>query len=96
MSRLVAAPGSTFCEWKGVASYWALAAAPRGQPVAWSYESPSAPFAPIRGWLAFYPSRVACFVAGKRVRPQKSEFYGGWVTDEIVGPFKGEPGTSGW
>ena len=54
-------------------------------------------FAGIRDYLAFYPSRVdACFVDGERVRAQAGDFYGGWITENIVGPFKGEPGTMGW
>ena len=46
--------------------------------------------------LAFYPDRLECYVDGKRVRAQRGGFYGGWITDDIVGPFKGEPGTEGW
>ncbi|KAI8612700.1 hypothetical protein BC830DRAFT_1135603 [Chytriomyces sp. MP71] len=90
---------SSFCEWKGAATYWALTEAP-GKAVAWSYESPRKEFQAIAGHICFYPSRVECYVQGKetteRVRPQPSEFYGGWVTNEIVGPFKGEAGTSHW
>ncbi len=96
LAQLVRVAGTTFCEWKGAASYWALAAAPRAARVAWSYETPTAGFAELAGYLCFYPSRVACYVAGERVRAQQSEFYGGWVTEEIVGPFKGEVGTGGW
>lgn len=91
---LVAAPGSSFCEWKGAAVYWALAGG--GEAVAWSYPEPSERFAAIRNAVGFYPGRVACFVDGERVRPQPGHFYGGWVTDEIVGPVKGEPGTGHW
>ncbi|KAJ3119455.1 hypothetical protein HK100_000303 [Physocladia obscura] len=85
---------SSFCEWKGKASYFALASG--GQPVAWVYPAPRAEFAELAGYVAFYPARVACFVNNERVRPQPSEFYGGWITDNIVGPFKGDAGTSGW
>jgi uncharacterized protein (DUF427 family) len=94
--RLVPVPGRSFCEWKGEAVYWALAAAPDAGPVAWSYPAPREPFAALRDRLAFYPGRVACRVDGERVRPQPGEFYGGWVTDDVVGPFKGEPGTGHW
>jgi hypothetical protein len=64
--------------------------------VAWSYEDPYREFAAIGSHLAFYPARLDCFVDGSRVRPQAGGFYGGWVTPEIVGPFKGDPGTGGW
>ncbi len=91
---LVHAPGSSFCEWKGAASYWALATG--GEEVAWSYPDPSPRFVAIRDAVGFYPGRVACTVDGERVRPQPGHFYGGWVTDDIVGPVKGEPGTGHW
>jgi uncharacterized protein (DUF427 family) len=95
-SQLVPVAGSTFCEWKGDARYFALAADPTAPPVAWSYPSPDPRFAAIAGWFAFYPARVECRVDGERVRPQGGGFYGGWVTREIVGPWKGEPGSGGW
>jgi hypothetical protein len=63
---------------------------------AWSYEDPPADFAIIRSHLSFYPGRVECIVDGVRVLPQPGGFYGGWITPEVVGPFKGEPGSSGW
>lgn len=96
LSQLVRASGRSVCEWKGAAGYWALAAAPGAGAVGWSYDHPSPAFAPIRGHLSFYPGRLECFVAGERVRPQPGGFYGGWITDEIVGPIKGDPGTAGW
>ncbi len=95
-AALVSAPGSSFCEWKGRASYLALAHGDTDRPVAWRYLEPSARFASLAGFVAFYPSRVACFVDDQRVRPQAGEFYGGWVTDETVGPFKGDPATGHW
>ena len=95
MTRLVRVPGRSVCEWKGEAGYWALARDPE-RPVAWSYEQPTAAFAAISGALAFYPGRVECSVDGQPVRPQAGGFYGGWVTDEIVGPCKGAPGTGHW
>ena len=64
--------------------------------MAWSYPEPFPEFVAITGYLAFYPARIECWIDDERVRPQPSEFYGGWVTDEIVGPFKGEPGTGHW
>lgn len=94
MGALAMVPGSSFCEWKGAARYWGLAGG--GDAIAWSYPEPSERFREIRDALAFYPGRVACFVDGERVRPQPGHFYGGWVTDDIVGPVKGEPGTGHW
>lgn len=93
--HLIKAPGQSLCEWKGSAAYWALKDAP-DTPVAWSYANPKRRFELIAGWLAFYPGRIECYVAGERVRAQEGGFYGGWITSEIVGPFKGEPGTEGW
>jgi uncharacterized protein (DUF427 family) len=86
--------GSSHCEWKGRAEYLALAGT--AEPVAWRYPAPTDLFADHAGWVAFYPGRVACTVDGELVRPQAGGFYGGWITDEVVGPFKGERGTSGW
>ena len=91
------ASGGSFCEWKGQAHYWNLNT-PNGvlERAGWSYESPRPAFAAIAGWLAFYPQRLDCRIDQQQVRPQDGGFYGGWVTDEIVGPLKGEPGTGGW
>ncbi len=93
---------SSFCEWKGMATYWRInpefggSAGLASEPIGWSYETPSAKFQSIKDHMSFYPALVACFVDSERVRPQSGGFYGGWVTSEIVGPYKGEPGTSGW
>jgi uncharacterized protein (DUF427 family) len=97
MELLQASRQRTYCEWKGEATYYDLDA-PWGSSstVAWSYLEPRPPFAELAGYLAFYPSRVECFVGGERVKPQPGGFYGGWMTAEIVGPVKGEPGTEGW
>ena len=92
---LIEAAGSSMCEWKGSARYWALASEPK-QTIGWDYPKPFEGFESIAGFLSFYPGRVQCTVAGEVVRPQPSGFYGGWITDEIVGPFKGEAGTQGW
>lgn len=98
MDQLRRAAGRTRCEWKGQATYFDLIdlKGDRIERAAWSYEAPSVPFEVIAGWVSFYPGRVACFVDGERVRPQPGGFYGGWVTGEIVGPYKGEAGTGGW
>ena len=88
----------SFCEWKGHARYFSLILNGREvENVAWSYKSPTERFAAIAGYLAFYPSRVdACFVDDERVTAQDGDFYGGWITSKIIGPFKGAPGTLGW
>lgn len=88
----------TFCEWKGQASYYDLAVADdRSEAAAWFYPEPRGDFAALRDHIAFYAGRVdAAYLGGERVRPQGGTFYGGWVTDEIEGPFKGEPGSEGW
>lgn len=93
---LVAAAGSSFCEWKGAAVYWALADDDEGPPVAWSYPDPNEPFLPLRNCVGFYPGRVACFVGDERVHAQPGGFYGGWITADLAGPFKGETGSEWW
>lgn len=92
---LVESPGSSVCEWKGAARYWALAAIP-ALPVAWDYPRPRARFEMLKAYVAFYPGRIDCFVDEERVAPQPGHFYGGWITSDVVGPFKGEPGTGHW
>ena len=89
---------STFCEFKGAAAYYTIAVGDKkADNAAWFYPNPSAGFREIKDYVAFYPSRMdACFVDGERVAAQPGDFYGGWVTGEIVGPFKGGPGTMGW
>ena len=95
---LIAAPGSSFCEWKGDAVYWTLRVGGReARRVAWSYPAPTPGFAPIRDHLAFYAGPLdECTVDGEAVCPQPGGFYGGWITTAVLGPFKGEPGTDGW
>jgi uncharacterized protein (DUF427 family) len=89
-------PGSSVCEWKGVAKYWTLAPSPKVGVVGWSYPQPNPAFEHIRDYISFYPAALTCYVAGERVRAQPGQFYGGWITNEIAGPFKGEPGTEYW
>ena len=86
---------TTYCEWKGAATYWALRRNPT-EPVAWTYERPRARFEKIKGHIAFYPGRVDCYLGDELARTQPGRFYGGWITSEVVGPFKGEPGTAHW
>lgn len=92
------AEGSSFCEWKGRAHYYTVRGGTRIEArAAWAYATPSPPFAPIAGYVAFYPGRMdACFVDGEPVVAQDGGFYGGWITSRVVGPFKGGPGTRGW
>jgi uncharacterized protein (DUF427 family) len=92
------APGGSWCEWKGAATYWDVVVDGRRVPqAAWSYEDPSPGFEHLRGAVAFYPSRVnAARVDGVTVRAQAGDFSGGWITPDVVGPFTGEPGTLGW
>ena len=92
------ASGSSFCEWKGAASYWDVIIGDEVlQRVGWSYASPSASFAILRNHIAFYAGPFdKCTVNGETVIPQPGAFYGGWITSGFAGPFKGGPGTMGW
>ena len=91
------AQGASRCEWKGTAVYWDVVVAGERLPsVAWSYPEPFSEFEALRDYVSFYPARIECFVAAERVAPQPGRFYGGWVTSEAVGPFKGEPGSEDW
>ena len=95
---LLGASGSSWCEFKGHAKYWSLHVnGLTAENAAWSYPATSAAFIEIAGYLAFYASRVdQCWVDGERVQAQVGDFYGGWITSRIVGPFKGGAGTRGW
>ena len=88
----------SFCEFKGTARYYDVTVDDRrATAAAWSYPEPTEPFAAIRDHLAFYAHAMdACYVDGERVQAQEGDFYGGWITSEIVGPFKGAAGTWGW
>ena len=88
--------GSSMCEWKGAATYWDVVLSDKVFPKsAWSYEDPFEEYKTIKSYLSFYPAIFECFIDGERVQPQPGGFYGGWITSEIVGPVKGEPGISG-
>ncbi len=89
---------STFCEWKGQAAYYTITVGDQqAVNVAWFYPNPTADFAALKDYVAFYPSRMqACYVDGELVQAQPGDFYGGWITSDIVGPFKGGAGTWGW
>jgi uncharacterized protein (DUF427 family) len=93
----VPASGASFCEWKGAARYWTIVAGGvRLERAAWSYDTPAAPYELLRDHVAVYATHAECLVNGERARPQDGGFYGGWVTSELVGPWKGGPGTGGW
>jgi len=97
MEHLERAAGGSRCEWKGEATYFDLRAGGRhAARVAWSYEAPFDEASVLVGHVAFYASLVDATVDGARVLPQPGRFYGGWITPELVGPFKGEPGSEGW
>ncbi|HEX4903341.1 MAG TPA: DUF427 domain-containing protein [Acidimicrobiales bacterium] len=89
---------TTWCEWKGAAAYWTIDTGTAvSEAAAWSYPDPTPAFAGIAGHLAFYPQRVdECLVDGELVQRNDGDFYGGWITSRVVGPFKGAPGTLGW
>jgi uncharacterized protein (DUF427 family) len=98
MEHLEPAGGRSLCEWKGVAGYYDVVADERREGrAAWYYPDPVPAYAALKDHVAFYPSRMdACWVDGEKVEAQEGDFYGGWITSEIVGPFKGAPGTRGW
>ncbi|KAI1343258.1 hypothetical protein F5Y15DRAFT_369509 [Xylariaceae sp. FL0016] len=91
---LTRTPHSSFCEWKGQATYYALSV--DGSPAVanriWSYDKPTKPFEAIKGYLSFYAGPWDCFVDGEKVEPQPGDFYGGWVTSDIDGIVKGKMG----
>jgi len=96
---LIPAAGSSMCEWKGRAAYHDV----RGgggtvaERAAWSYPSPAPAYAALAGHVAFYPGRMdAAYLGDERVAAQEGDFYGGWITADVTGPFKGARGTLGW
>jgi uncharacterized protein (DUF427 family) len=96
-SLLEPAPGASFCEWKGPARFWTLVDRDRRLPgIAWSYPNPLPGAEMLASRVAFYAGALDCRVGGAAVRPQPGGFYGGWITPELAGPFKGEPGSQNW
>ena len=95
---LVAIGRQSFCEWKGIATYFDVEAGDRIEPAAaWTYRAPSPRFSALKDFVSLYPGRMdACFLGDERVDAQPGDFYGGWVTADITGPFKGGAGTRGW
>ena len=98
MEHLNQTPRRTFCEFKGAATYWTITVGDKTSVEAgWSYETPTRDFEVIAGYITFYASKVdACYVDDERVQPQEGDYYGGWITSDVVGPFKGGAGTWGW
>jgi hypothetical protein len=86
------------CEWKRAAEYWDVVVdGVRAVRAGRSYARPLAPYEALAGHVSFYPGRVdACHLEEERVRGQPGDFYGGWITHDLTGPFKGGPGTGGW
>ncbi len=95
---LVNTAGSSLCEFKGVARYHDLVVHDRRiERAGWSYPTPAGRFAALKGHVAIYPGRVdEAWLGDERVRAQAGDFYGGWITSELDGPFKGAAGTRGW
>lgn len=94
--------GRTMCEFKGQAAYFDVvggegAQRARAARAAWHYPTPVPAFAQLLDHVAVMPGAMdACFVTGERVQAQDGDFYGGWITSKLRGPFKGAPGTLGW
>ena len=95
---LTLARDTSFCEWKGAARYYEVSTEERKERrAAWFYPDPVPAYRDLKNYVAFYPSLMdACWVGGEKVRAQEGDFYGGWITSDIVGPFKGGPGTWSW
>ncbi len=93
MAALTASSATSWCEFKGQARYWDATGL---RSVGWSYPLPSHGYETLHEHLAFYPGRVRARVGDEPVIAQPGDFYGGWITSRIRGPFKGGPGTSDW
>lgn len=98
LAHLAPNPRRSLCEWKGQAHYWDVAIGPdRFTAAGWSYPAPTRDFAPIAGFIAFYPEPFdQCLVDGEAITPQPGGFYGGWISRYEAGPFKGGPGSRFW
>jgi uncharacterized protein (DUF427 family) len=98
LDYLIETSRQTWCEWKGWCVYYDLKVGDRlTSCAAWRYFKPSPNFLPIQESYSFYASLMdACYVDGEQVQAQAGDFYGGWITNKIVGPFKGGKGTMGW
>ncbi len=98
MEHLSLSGGTSLCEWKGQARYWNIVTEEKEeQRAAWSYPDTTPSFEGLKDYVAFYPSLMdACWVDGEKVEVQEGDFYGGWITSDLAGPFKGSPGTWSW
>lgn len=98
MEYLKKIAGTTYCEWKGQAHYFDVEVGnKKAQKAAWCYPDPTERFSSMANYLAFYAYKMeACFVGDEKVDAQQGGFYGGWITSDIVGPFKDQPGSMGW
>ena len=98
MEWLVRGGPTTLCEWKGSATYWSVRVGERFvEQAAWSYLDPDHGYEAIRDYLAFFAGKMdACYVGDQQVTAQPGHYYGGWITPEIVGPFKGDLGSEAW
>lgn len=98
MQYLAEISKATWCEWKGQAKYYTVTVnGKRADSAAWCYPNPTRDFTELKDYITFYPQLMdACYVGDEQVTPQPGGFYGGWITSEVIGPFKGEPGTWGW
>ena len=98
MAYLERTSHTTFCEFKGAASYWTITVGDKSATnAAWSYHNPTPGYQTIADYICFYASKMdACYVDDELVQPQAGDFYGGWITSDVVGPFKGDAGTWGW
>ena len=95
---LIPSSRSTFCEWKGRGNYYSVQVGEKTAiDVAWYYSNPTPEFETMKNYVAFYATPMdACFIGDEKVTPQPGQFYGGWITSDVVGPFKGEMGSWGW
>lgn len=95
---LLDSPKVTVCEYKGGARYYDLRTARKSEAAAaWYYPTPKKGYEPLAGHVAFYPQKMdECSVDGEAVDCQEGSFYGGWITSQVTGPFKGGVGTVGW
>ena len=98
MEYLLPEQGSSYCEWKGQARYYGVQVGERrAAHAAWTYSDPPPIYAAMQYFIAFYPRLMdVCLVDGEAAQPQPGAFYGGWITADVVGPFKGEAGTERW
>lgn len=98
MSFMTPSQQRSLCEFKGLVSCWSVRVDDGvSQDAAWGYPKSAPGYEVLKDHLCFYPSRVsACYVDDERVQPQEGDFYGGWITSDVEGPFKGGPGTIGW